>query len=99
MGIGTWHILILVGSFISPIADIWTEKSDRRPYRRQFAKRFFGLWAAIVVVPIILDNALDGRANLIGVLFTLSISLLALVPIFRWLVKRARDAGMGETVI
>ena len=90
---------IIVAFLALPIIAIWTEKSDRRLKRGQFAKRFFGLWFAVVIIEIVLMTTLDGQDKLVGALVTMGISICAVFPLFRWLVQRARDSGMSKAVV
>ena len=99
MSFGIWPALIIVAFLALPIIAIWTEKSDRRLKRGQFAKRFFGLWLAVIVIEIVLMTTLDGQDKLVGALVTMGISICAVFPLFRWLVQRARDTGMSKAVV
>ena len=99
MSFGMWPALIIVAFLALPIIAIWTEKSDRRLKRGQFAKRFFGLWFAVIVLEIVLMTTLDDQDKLVGALFTMGISICAVFPLFRWLVQRARDTGMSKAVV
>jgi len=99
MSYGIWPALIIVAFLALPIIAIWTEKSDRRLKRGQFAKRFFGLWFAVIVLEIVLMTTLDGQDKLVGALVTMGMSICAVFPLFRWLVQRARDSGMSKAVV
>ena len=99
MSFGIWPVLIIVAFLALPIIAIWTEKSDRRLKRGQFAKRLFGLWFAVIVLEIVLMTTLDGQDKLVGALVTMGICICAVFPIFRWLVQRARDTGMSKAVV
>ena len=99
MSFGIWPALIIVAFLALPIIAIWTERSDRRLKRGQFAKRFFGLWFAVIVLEIVLMTTLDGQDKLVGALLTMGISICAVFPLFRWLVQRARDTGMSKAVV
>ena len=99
MSFGIWPVLIIVAFLALPIIAIWTEKSDRRLKRGQFAKRFLGLWFAVIVLEIVLITTLDGQDKLVGALLTMGISICAVFPLFRWLVQRARDTGMSKAVV
>ena len=99
MSFGIWPVLIIVAFLALPIIAIWTEKSDRRLKRGQFAKRFLGLWFAVIVLEIVLITTLDGQDRLVGALLTMGISICAVFPLFRWLVQRARDTGMSKAVV
>ena len=99
MSFGIWPALIIVAFLALPIIAIWTEKSERRLKRGQFAKRFFGLWFAVIVIEIVLMTTLDGQDKLVGALVTMGISIFAVFPLFRWLVQRARDSGMSKAVV
>ena len=99
MSFGMWPALIIVAFLALPIIAVWTEKSDRRLKRGQFAKRFFGLWFAVIVIEIVLMTTLDGQDKLVGALLTMGISICAVFPLFRWLVQRARDTGMSKAVV
>ena len=99
MSYGIWPALIIVAFLALPIIAIWTETSDRRLKRGQFAKRFFGLWFAVIVLEIVLMTTLDGQDKLVGALVTVGMSICAVFPLFRWLVQRARDSGMSKAVV
>ena len=99
MSFGIWTAIIVVAFLALPIIAIWTEKSDRKLGRGQFAKRFFGLWLAVIVLEIVLITTQDGQDKLVGALVTMGISICAVFPLFRWLVQRARDSGMIKAVV
>ena len=99
MSFGIWTAIIVVAFLALPIIAIWTEKSDRKLGRGQFARRFFGLWLAVTVLEIVLIATLDGQDKLVGALVTMGISICAVFPLFRWLVQRARDSGMIKAVV
>ena len=99
MSFGMWPALIIVALFALPIIAVWTEKSDRRLKRGQFAKRFFGLWFTVIVIEIVLMTTLDGQDKLVGALLTMGIFIFAVFPLFRWLVQRARDTGISKAVV
>ena len=99
MSFEIWPALIIVAFLALPIIAIWTEKSDRRLKRGQFAKRFLGLWFAVIVIEIVLITTLDGQDKLVGAPLTMGISICAVFPLFRWLVQRARDSGMRKAIV
>ena len=99
MGLGMWPALIIVAFLALPIIAIWTEKSDGKLKRGQFAKRFFGLGFTVVIIEFVLMTTLDGQSKLVGALVTMGISICVVFPLFRWLVQRARDTGMSKAVV
>ena len=45
---------------------------------------------------IVLRNTLDSQDKLIGALLTTGMAICALFPFHHWLVRRARDSGIGK---
>ena len=96
-GIGVINLILFLVIFMGPILIIWFEKSGRILNRRQFATRAIGL--IIFNFGLSLGIQLfEASTLLVAIIAYLLISLGFLFFLYRWVVQRARDAGLGKTI-
>jgi hypothetical protein len=94
-----WHWIIVLGIFGIPALAVWLEKSDVSLKRHQFLLRLIGVVVAAAIVGYV-TGYLVSPADYAQAQGLLSILTWVLWDIFfyRWLVQRARDAGMGKAI-
>jgi len=96
-GFSIWHVLLFVFALAVPITAIATERSDRRISRQTFIIWFVAVLVITFGLPEILAFAgVDPQtASMIG----LPVVLILVIPLYRQYVRRARDAGLGKTIV
>jgi uncharacterized membrane protein YhaH (DUF805 family) len=96
-GIGFINIILFFLIFIGPIFIIWFEKSGRVLNRGQFAARAIGLILFNFALSLAIQG-FEGGTLLVAIIIYLLISAGFLFFLYRWVVQRARDAGLGKTI-
>ena len=97
MEIGFINLILFLVIFIGSILIIRFEKSGRVLKRGQFATRAIGLIIVNFALSLVIQ-LFQGSTLLVAIIVYLLISIGFLFFLYRWVVQRARDAGLGKTI-
>lgn len=95
--IGFINLILFLVIFIGSILIIRFEKSGQVLNRGHFATRAIGLIIVNFALSLVIQ-LFEGSTLLVAIIVYLLISIGFLFFLYRWVVQRARDAGLGKTI-